>query len=65
MGETTMFLRIRGLSEEEVQNHFTDFFTYLGEKYPDRVKVSASVLTKGTEAERLIRKILDVQEAAN
>lgn len=60
MEMTTIILKIKGLSEEQIQEHFSEFFSSLVDKYPNQFGVGASVLTKGTEAEQQVLKIADL-----
>lgn len=60
MEMTTIILKVKGLSEEEIQEHFSEFFAGLVDKYPDQFGVGVSVLTKGTEAEQQVLKIADL-----
>ncbi|WP_367378111.1 hypothetical protein [Enterococcus gilvus] len=60
MEMTTIILKVKGLSEEEIQEHFSEFFAGLVDKYPNQFGVGASVLTKGTEAEQQVLKIADL-----
>lgn len=60
MEMTTIILKIKGLSEEQIQEHFSKFFAGLVDKYPNQFGVGASVLTKGTEAEQQVLKIADL-----
>lgn len=60
MKKITMVLRIKGLSEERIQEHFTEFFSGLVEKYPNQFGVGVSVLIKETEGEKKVLEIADL-----
>ena len=60
MEKTTMVLRIKGLSEDQIQEYFGDFFASLVKIHPDTFRVGASVLKKGSEKERKVLKIADL-----
>lgn len=58
--KTTVVLRIKGLTEEQIQEHFSEFFAELVAKYPNKFGAGASVLTKGTDAEQQVLKIAEL-----
>lgn len=58
--KTTVVLRIKGLTEEQIQEHFSDFFAELVAKYPNKFGAGASILTRGTDAEHQVLKIADL-----
>lgn len=60
MEKTTVVLRVKGLTDEQIQEHFTEFFSGLVEKYPNQFGVGVSVLTKGTKAEQQVLKIAEL-----
>ncbi|MGM0173676.1 hypothetical protein [Enterococcus sp. DIV0800] len=60
MEMTTLVLKIKGLSEEQIQEHFSEFFNDLVDKYPNQFGVGLSAMTKGTEEEQQILKIADL-----
>ena len=60
MEKTTVVLRVKGLTEEQIQEHFTEFFSELVKKYPNQFGVGVSVLTKGTDAEQQVLKIAEL-----
>ncbi|MFQ7233229.1 MAG: hypothetical protein ACLRPU_00015 [Enterococcus hulanensis] len=59
MEKTTVVLRIKGLTEEQIQEHFSDFFSELVAKYPN-FGAGASILTRGTDAEQQVLKIAEL-----
>lgn len=64
MGSTdecvTMVLKVKGLSEDQIQEHFSEFFASLVSKYPNQFGVGLSALTKGTEEEKKVLAIADL-----
>lgn len=60
MEMTTLVVKIKGLSEEQIQEHFSEFFNELVEKYPNQFGAGISVLTKGTEGEQQVLKVADL-----
>lgn len=56
----TIVLKIKGLSDEQIQEEFTELFTKLADKYPEEFGVGLSALEEGTDGERMILKIANL-----
>lgn len=50
----TLVLKVKGLTDEQIQEEFTDFFNKLVEKYPDEFGVGLSAMEENTEGEQEI-----------
>ncbi|MEO1772526.1 hypothetical protein [Candidatus Enterococcus ferrettii] len=57
---TTMVLKIKGLTEDQIQEHFSELFGSLVAKYPNQFGVGLSALAKGTEEEQQVLAIADL-----
>ena len=53
----TLVLKVKGLTDEQIQEEFTDFFNKLVEKYPDEFGVGLSAMEENTEGEQEILRI--------
>lgn len=57
---TTIVIKVKGLTEDQIQEHFSEFFASLVSKYPNQFGVGLSALTKGTEEEQKVLAIADL-----
>lgn len=53
----TLVLKVKGLTDEQIQEEFTDFFNKLVEKYPKQFGVGLSAMEGNTEGEQEILRI--------
>lgn len=60
METTTLVLKIKGLSEDQIQEHFSEFFNELVDKYPNQFGVGLSAMTKGSDGEHQVLSIADL-----
>lgn len=56
----TIVLKIKGLSDEQIQEEFTELFSKLVDKYPGEFGVGLSALEEGTDGEKMILKIANL-----
>ena len=56
----TLVLKVKGLTDEQIQEEFTEFFNKLVEKYPKQFGVGLSVMEENTEGEQLA-EILEIE----
>lgn len=53
----TVVLKIKGLTEEQLQEEFTEFFNELVEKHPTEFGAGVSIIREGSEGEKTILEI--------
>lgn len=53
----TLVLKVKGLTDEQIQEEFTEFFNKLVEKYPKKFGVGLSAMEENTEGEQEILRI--------
>lgn len=57
---TTIVLKIKGLTEDQIQEHFSELFASLVAKYPNQFGAGLSALAKGTDGEQQVLAIADL-----
>ena len=53
----TVVLKIKGLTDEQIQEEFSEFFNMLVDKYPNQFGVGISFMRQNTEGEKKILTI--------
>ena len=53
----TLVLKVKGLTDEQIQEEFTEFFNKMVEKYPKQFGVGLSAMEENTEGEQEILRI--------
>lgn len=53
----TVVLKIKGLTDEQIQEEFSEFFNTLVDKYPNQFGVGISSMRENTEGEKEILRI--------
>ena len=56
----TVVLKIKGLTNEQIQEEFSEFFNKLVEKYPNQFGVGLSVMEQNTDGEKEILRIANL-----
>lgn len=56
----TIVLKVKGLSDEQIQEEFSEFFNKLVEKYPGKFGVGLSTMERNSNGEKEILKIANL-----
>lgn len=60
MESTVLVLKVKGLTDDEVQENFGEFFENMVDKYPNKFGVGLSGMAKGSEAEKEVLRLADL-----
>lgn len=56
----TLVLKVKGLTDEQLQEEFSEFFNKLVEKYPNQFGVGLSAMEENSEGEKEILRIAEL-----